>query len=176
MQRLLVIIAAAGLLIGCDEVAQPKSSSGVTKQTVQVQVDPNTGRTVEQENVRNRLLNDNKPGALKHLYVISPMSGGIILYSPIKGKVTSSGKRLTPTSVTTYNDSRNFYSPQKLVIGDKWFATNEVLQDDGTYGSSSEYLYFWTPNGVYRQIYVGNSIVIISDQPLATAKPSITIE
>ena len=47
------------------------------------------GVTVEQQNIIDRLKTDNEPGAIKHLYVISPFSGQVLLYSTVKGKITS---------------------------------------------------------------------------------------
>jgi hypothetical protein len=124
---------------GCD-APPPQSASGVSKASVQVPVG-NDGLTAEQHNVKQRLLEDNKPGAIKHLYVISPYSGQVILYSTVRGKVTSGGKRLTPTNVATNcpeNTSR--CAGFSVDIGDHTQVTNEVLEDDGTYGSSGEYL------------------------------------
>lgn len=156
---------------GCSD--GPQSTSGLTaKPTV---VTPGAdGLTVEQRNVRDRLLMDNKVGSIKHLYVISAYSGQVILYSTVKGKVTSSGKRLTPVMASTYQQSGAFSVD---LPGGHSFGTNEVLQDDGTYGSSVEYLYWWDVQGRYHQHYVsGGQIVHISDQPIPVKSVIINIE
>ena len=97
MRKLAVSILACSFLIsGCDAIrerAKPKSTSGVKKATAHVKVGGD-GNTNEQRNVLKRLEMDNQPGSIKHLYVISAMSGQTIIYSTVKGKVTSSGKRL----------------------------------------------------------------------------------
>ena len=150
---------------GCDTSAAPQSSSGVVKAEVRVSTDKD-GLTIEQRNVGQRILQDNKIGAVKHLYVISAYSGQVLIYSTVKGKVTSSGKRLTPNTVAT---ERGSYAYGFLVnIGGQSQYTGEVLQDDGVYGSSVEYLFWWDTKGVYHQHYVaGGQILHISDQPLA---------
>lgn len=155
---------------GCAD--KPVANSGVTKATTQIATGPD-GLTVEQRNVRDRLQMDNKPGSIKHLYVISSFSGQVILYSTVKGKVTSSGKRLTPTSAGVYQSGGAF----KIELPSESFYTNEVLQDDGTYGSSVEYLFWWDVQGRYHQHYVsGGQIIHISDQPIPVKSIIINIE
>jgi len=153
---------------------EPKSESGVTKTSVKVQTDAN-GLTVEQKQVSKRLLNDNKPGAIKHLYVISPYSGQVILYSTVDGKVTSSGKRLTPTTVAASDDQYNGGIP--VMIGGRRCWTNEVLQDDGTYGTSDPYIFWFDVRGVYHQHFMtGGQIIHVADQPLNVKSVIINIE
>lgn len=147
------------------EETTPKSASGVSQANVAV-VTGSDNLTAEQRNVRDRLDMDNKIGSIKHLYVISAYSGQCLIYSTVKGKVTSSGKRLHP-STTTYTSSSTFtdqYSP-------------ELLGDDGTYGQSVEYIYWWDVRGVYHQHYVqGGQIVHISDQPMPVKSVTINME
>ena len=46
--------------------------------------------------------------------------------------------------------------------------TDEVVQDDGTYGSSIPYLYWWDTKGVYHQHYVsGGQIIHVSNEPVS---------
>ncbi|MBI2577632.1 MAG: hypothetical protein HYV77_02200, partial [Candidatus Wildermuthbacteria bacterium] len=140
----LVSVVVLGVLTGCDvQPNTPQSASGVNKAAVYVPTNPD-GLTTEQQNIRERLLEDNKPGSVKHLYVISAYSGQVIIYSTVRGKVTSGGKRLTPTSIFTQDNSTVGFEVQ-FPNGRKY--TTEVLQDDGTYGSSSEYLYWWDTKG-----------------------------
>lgn len=178
----LILAIMAVSLNGCDiptdRTKEPVSASGVNKAEVKVPTDMN-GNTSEQNNIKNRLLEDNKPGAIKHLYIISAESGQVILYSTVKGKVTSSGKRLNPINVTSYTDQglNNYYRPFQVQIGNEWRMTNEVLQDDGTYGSSVEYIYWWDVRGVYHQQYVtGGMMVHVSNQPMSVKNIVINIE
>ena len=83
----LVLVVVLGVLAGCDQQSASRpaqSASGVKKATVQVPTNPD-GLTVEQQNIRERLLEVNKPGSVKHLYVISAYSGQVIIYSTVRG-------------------------------------------------------------------------------------------
>lgn len=166
---ILRIVAALAVVASAQEStcggSTPQSASGVSIASVKVPIGPD-GLTAEQRNISNRLVEDNKPGAIKHLYVISAFSGQVLLYSTVKGKVTSGGKRLTPTTISSYRESAstNYF---RVHIGDADYETTEVLQDDGTYGTSGDYLYWWDTRGVYHQHYVqGGQIVHISSEPL----------
>jgi hypothetical protein len=173
--RILIIFICSALLMSCDyQREQPHSASGAKKLTVQVQTDAQ-GYTTEQKNVSQRLLEDNKPGAIKHLYVISAYSGQVLIYSTVRGKVTSSGKRLTPVTVAAAVGQYDTGIP--VTIGNYNLRTPEVLQDDGTYGSSVEYLFWWDTKGVYHQQYVtGGMILHISNQPLAIKSVMLNME
>ena len=175
MKKTLVVAMLAvafGFFAGCTVTSQ--STSGVGKAEVKVPTGPD-GLTTEQRNIHDRLVEDNKPGSVKHLYVISAYSGQVIIYSTVRGKVTSGGKRLTPTMVV---DNWGGASVGFGVdFNGNTMITQEVLQDDGTYGSSSEYLYWWDTKGVYHQHYVsGGQIVHVSNQPLAVKGIIINME
>lgn len=159
----------------CDGTTDtPVSASGVSKATVHVKTDAD-GLTVEQKNISKRLEMDNTPGSIKHLYVISSYSGQVIIYSTVQGKVTSSGKRLTPTEVASNAGEFNRGIP--VDIGGETYRTSEVLQDDGSYGSSDPYVFWWDTKGVYHQHYVsGGQIIHVSDQPLSVKSIIINME
>lgn len=162
----------------CNSVETPVSSSGVKKADVQIPVGAN-GLTTEQTNIRDRLKQDNEPGALKFLYIISPMTGDVLMFSTVKGKVTSGGKRLTPLSVTGhYTNSNNTWcgSGFSVQIGNDWYCTSEVLQDDGTYGSSGDYLYWWDTKGVYHQLGVASSIWHVTNQPMSVRHTVLNLD
>lgn len=157
----------------CNQVP-PVSSSGLQKANVTVQTGSD-GLSVEQRNVRDRLTADNKPGSIKHLYVISAYSGQVLIYSTVRGKVTSSGKRLSPENIAgIYDTSISGFS---VPIGNVTAITHEVLSDDGTYGSSVPYVFWFDAKGVYHQHYVdGGQILHISDQPLAVKSVVLNME
>lgn len=170
------LMVCLALLSGCDNTpTPPRSTSGVGKATVKIPTNEH-GRTTEQENIASRLILDNTPGSIKHLYVMSAMTGDVLIYSTVKGKVTSSGKRLTPNTVAAGAGSGYGYGIAVDIGGDPNF-TGEVLQDDGTYGSSSEYLYWWDVQGRYHQHYPGaGQIIHISDQPLPVKHVKIRLD
>ena len=168
---------------GCGEErrvdTKPKSASGAQKMTIQVKKDAK-GHTTEQNNVAGRLDMDNQPGSIKHLYVISAYSGDVILYSTVDAKVTSSGKRLSPTSIVaggTQPSQGRRVQGIPVNIGGYIRETTEVLQDDGTYGKSIPYIFWFDARGVYHQHYVtGGQIVHVSDQPMAWPKIIMNLE
>ena len=167
------------MIVGCNAVNNnPASSTGIVKAEAKVVVGSD-GLTAEQRNIKTRLEEDNKPGAIKHLYVISAYSGQVVIYSTVREKVSSSGKRLSPYSVTStdgqYVDSN--FNGMPIVINGQQFYTSEVLQDDGTYGPSVEYIYWYDTRGIYHQHYIqGGQIVHISSQPLAVKSIIINME
>lgn len=167
MKKLIAVILMV-FMVGCVEggKAAPVANSGVKQ--IKVKVPTNSkGVTTEQGNVAGRLLLDNKPGSIKHLYVISAYSGQVLIYSTVKGKVTSSGKRLSSTSALMRGD-KGQYSGDFVV---------PAIQDDGTYGSSVPYLYWWDTKGIYHQHYVaGGQILHVSDQPVAVKSIVINME
>jgi hypothetical protein len=172
--RLLIASLTASLVFsGCDLDAPtpPKSDSGVTKATARVATGSD-GLTTEQRNVKARVEEDNKLGAIKHLYVVSPMTGDVLLYSTVKGKVTSGGKRLSPTSIVVGSSGewqRDGYPFGRSV-------TSEVLQDDGTYGSSNPYIFWWDIRGVYHQHFIGSAELHVSSEPLNFPKVVLNLE
>lgn len=173
----LVIFASLPLLManeGCDP-PPAQSASGVSKADVKVNVGSD-GLTVEQRNVAKRLTVDNKPGSLKHLYVISPFTGQTLIYSTVQGKVTSGSKRLTPKTVTSSSTQEATYAGFGVNIGGYVKATNEVLGDDGTYGESGDYLFWFDAAGRFHQQYASGCIIHISDQPLAVKNVTINME
>jgi hypothetical protein len=165
-----LILASLGLLIACGPPQDPMSASGVSKAHTTVTTGSD-GLTVEQRNIVDRLKADNAPGSIKHLYVISAYSGQVLIYSTVRGKVTSSEKRLTPGEAS----GQSYGFP--VIIGGSQYYTSEVLGDDGSYGHSAPYIYWWDVKGVYHQHYVeGGQIVHISSQPLNVPRVVINME
>ena len=161
---LVFLLIGVVLFAGCESTPrQPVSDSGVTKASANVQTQAN-GLTIEQENIKKRYEMENLPGSVKHLYIISPYSGQVILYSTVKGKVTSGGKRLTPSNLVGVADFASAY--MNVYINGQRYKTPEVIGDDGTYGSSGNYIYWWDTKDIYHQHYLGNEILHISDSPV----------
>lgn len=167
------VIVLFPVLMGASETecGTPQSASGLSRATVTV-TPGSDGLSVEQRNVRDRLAADNKPGSIKHLYVISAYSGQVLIYSTVRGKVTSSGKRLAPETVVD-----GAIGAFGIDFGGYKKYTNEVLSDDGTYGSSVPYVYWFDAKGAYHQHYVdGGQILHISDTPLAVKSIVLNME
>ena len=170
---LISAVTTLALLVACDARFEAEATSGVKDIDVAVATNAE-GITVEQQNVRDRLLADNTPGEIKHLYVISAFSGDVLLYSTVRAKVSSSGKRLAPYQVAAGRGDYRYGIP--ITIGGMEHRTPEVLQDDGTYGSSIPYLFWWDAQGRYHQHYVaGGQILHVSDQPLVVGQVRINL-
>lgn len=172
------IVLVVLLLAACNDNGsnQQKSDSGVAKATVQVQTDA-SGKTIEQENIIERLRRDNLPGSVKHLYVISSYTGDVLQYSTVKGKVTSGSKRLSPKTVNNavglngMNGSVNTVS-----LNGTSYYTDEVLDDGGAYGESGNYMFWFDAQGNYHQYYpAGGTYVAICDKPQRIKKANFTV-
>jgi len=87
----------------------------------------------EIDNIKRRLTLTSKPGIIGYALLLNE-AGQPIYYTTVKGKITSGGKRLTNPQVWYRNDG---YGPGP--------------SDEGTYGNSGEYIYFWDANDQYFQ-------------------------
>jgi len=177
---ILVLAAALPALMGadsCTATTDATSTSGVRKASAEVQTGSD-GYTVEQRNIRDRLRLDNMPGSLKHLYMISSMTGQVIFYSTVRGKVTSGSKRLSPSYVQTLGVNGAVTGGFDIPIGGTSQTTSEVLGDDGAYGSSGDYLFWFDAAGRYHQQYTQSfsCIIHISDQPIPVKSTVLRFE
>lgn len=155
---------------GCGRT-ESRSSSGVAKATATV-VTGSDGLTAEQRNIKRRIELENKPGAVQHLYLIAADSGQTIFYSTVNGKVSSSGKRLTPKNL----DTDGVITPVVRTPDGEWHTT-ELISDDGAYGDSAEYIYWFDVQGRYHQHFIsGNQIVHVSDQPIQVKSVIMTFD
>ena len=174
MKNLFIALFASLLLISCVEQSRNNqtSDSGVTKATVKLKTNAN-GLTTEQKNIGQKLVEDNETGSVKHLYIISSYTGDVLEYSTVNGKITSGGKRLSPKSVEGYNQGS--YANNMVNINGSDYVTNEVLDDSGAYGESSNYFYWFDAQGNYHQYFPsGGTYVHISNRPLRVKKANFT--
>lgn len=176
MKKILSILLLALMFIGCNGQSSPPketTNSGVSANdakanlVVKKQAD---GMTLEQSNIVKSYEVENRPGAIKHLYVISPYSGKVLIYSTVAGKVTSSVKGLNPSTVSSLDGqtvSSSHYGMAVTVHGKEKY-TQEVMNESGTYGTSRpEFIYWWDTKGIYHQHYVtGGQMIHVSDQPM----------
>ena len=62
-------------------------------------------------------------------------------------------------------------------IGGQWYSTTEIIQDDGTYGDSGEYLYWRDQSGQYHQQYLSAGVMIhVSDKPMHWPKVILNLD
>lgn len=103
----------------------------------------------EQNNIVRRQTMVGDAGLTGYITLIS--SAGVpILYTSVAGKTTSGGKRLTKTWGR---------------VGSSSYGYNVVAasSNDGTYGSSNPYQYWWDTSGRY---YQWNGEYLFTDQPV----------
>src|SRR4249919_99270 len=104
-------------------------------------------QNAEIENIKRRLELTADPGLLGFVILLNE-TGQPVMYTSVRGKITSGGKRLTPV------DRTGGYSDHPYV--------RSAASDEGTYGQSGEYVYFWTQDGQYIQ---WNGKYLYSDKP-----------
>lgn len=150
-------IAALGLVIGA---CQPQSSSAVgqSQKEQQAAAAKKAAESVkivsnaEIDNIKKRIELVSKPGLLGYITLLNE-AGQPIFYTAVKGKITSSGKRLTPKVKQWKIDRGNWNGT----------ALGPAPSDEGTWGSSSPYIFFWTPGGQYFQ---WSGKYLYSDKPM----------
>ena len=92
-------------------------------------------------------------------------TGQILFTSPVVGKVTSSTKRLEPITTVASGD----YAQVPVYNG---YEVGEIMQTDGTYGSSDSYVFWFDPEGNY---YQWSGSYILSSVPLKLKTPVFSV-
>ncbi len=134
------------------------------------------GYYAEQNNIMDRIKEDNRPGMIQYFYSISPLTGDVLIYSTVKGKVTSSHKRLYPTTLAGSSEATG-HDVTWFVVDGTPYNTPEVFGYDGTYGDSAEYIFWTDVKGNRHQHFMGGGDIIhISSQPLAVKKAIINLD
>jgi hypothetical protein len=130
---------------------------------------PTPGGTPAQQRIMKRSAEEAKTDVTRHLYVISPASGEVLMHSSVMGLVGSSSERLRPSRVETFQDSGGFSVP----IGADKFHVSEVMNENGTYGTTMPFIYWWDTRGVYHQHFLTEGQIIhVCAEPLS-AKPAL---
>lgn len=101
----------------------------------------------EIENIKRRIEITAQPGLLGFVLLMNE-AGQPILYEGVHGKITSGAKRLT--------------EPDRVTVHWEKPVTRQSPSDEGTWGHSGEYIYYWNQNGEYRQ---WNGKYLYSDKP-----------
>lgn len=116
----------------------------------------------EIDNIKQRLELTSDPGLMGYVVLMNE-AGQPVMYTTVKGKITSGGKRLT--------------KPFQLTRGDRGEWSGDFVtvapSDEGTWGSSAPYIYFWTTAGQYVQ---WNGKYLYSDKPFRLAVKPLVID
>lgn len=179
MKRIATIIctitAAALITTGCaDEEKAPSAQTAGQKLTEQAFKQQSSAvpypaddlkDSLERRNLREKLLRDNKPNAIRYVYLLSfaqPLG-----YYTIKGKVSSTQSQMTTDQLIACKDARG--------DGDSYCDSSEqhvvnAPGDDGSYGANESGVFFFTTEGV---MVTTNLDYIVSDQPLPFDVPEL---
>lgn len=148
-------VAALTMLAGCPE-EQPSAKTAQAQKAAEAANSISFTENAEIDNIKKRLELTSQPGLLGYIVLLNGV-GQPVYYGTIKGKVTSGSKRLTPPD-------RTYDAGQSRGI-------RQAPSDEGTYGSSGEYIFFWTTSGQYMQ---WNDKYLYSDKPIRlTVQPLV---
>ena len=133
----LVLSLVVVLFTGCEETKSERVIREQNEKKLNQATDmmsqtptPNFNKSIERENIAQRLIQTNNPNMLQWIY---PMSAGrVIGRFPLRGKPTSGNKRLT--------------SPQQYVSNASYSGYIEAPDEMGTFGSSGDYIFWYDPS------------------------------
>lgn len=160
MKRLLLLTVLA--LAACNQQSasqQPKNTQAdkAAEAARSIQFTDNA----EIENIKSRIELTSKPGLLGFVLLMNE-AGQPIMYEGVRGKITSGSKRLTPTFQVRNWDCGEFNCEKEL----------PSPSDEGTFGASAEYIFYWNQNGEYRQ---WNGKYLYSDKPFRLRQEPLVI-
>ncbi len=159
-------LALMGANNGCDQQSTEQTSRSGAEQAAPAVIKKNSSnRTVEQQNIYDRIRVTTDPTKVMWIHLIA-LDGKIVKRMAVRNKVTSSGKRLEPRhSVPNTNNSStppnagNYY-------------TDELIQPDGTYGDSDSYVYWFDPMSRYHQWGTAGGLgYLLTDYPIDLENP-----
>lgn len=164
MKKLIALALLSSILAvaGCNEQVAEVANKVTQAQKAQQAAESVTfTENAEIENIKARLELTSDPGLTGFVLLLNEM-GQPIMYTGVRGKITSGGKRLTPTQTLVRGDRGQNY-------GD--FVVN-TPSDEGTHGKSNPYVYFWTTSGQYVQ---WNGKYLYSDKPFRVKVEPIVV-
>ena len=157
--RLITTLLCLAALTAC--VEEPKATKNAQAEKAKAAANSlQFTENAEIDNIKKRLDLTANPGLLGFVVLLNE-SGQPVMYTGVKGKITSGGKRLTrPDRSTTEGPGQN-----SVVM--------QAPSDEGTFGSSGEYVFFWTPAGQYIQ---WNGKYLYSDKPFRLSVEPLVLQ
>lgn len=154
-KTLATLLIASITLSGCGPGSPPTAKQLATKKGKNLADKAlSNGDNAEQKNIVKRLELTSQPGLVGYVVLLNDM-GKPVHYTMVQGKITSGGKRLTaPDRVHAYG-------------------IRDAASDEGTWGSSNPYIYFFDTNGIYFQ-WTGQ--YLYSDQPIRLSEEPLVIK
>lgn len=166
MKRITIglLLASALTLAGCD--GGPTTSAPAKIDQAQKAAEAANSiqysENAEIENIKRRLELTSNPGQIGFVLLMNE-AGQPIMYTSVKGKITSGSKRLT-APIQPWRVDSGQYGGEEL---------GDAPSDEGTWGSSAEYIFFWTVDGQYIQ---WNGKYLYSDKPFRTSVQPLVID
>jgi hypothetical protein len=154
----LSIVAALGMTLMAGSCDIQPSTSTKSSESQKAAAAANSisfaAGNAEIDNIKKRLQLTSDPALMGYIVLFNDM-GQPILYATVKGKVTSGSKRLTAP-----------FQETKLGRGGVGETSSSDFtdspSDEGTWGSSNPYIFFWTTEGQYVQ---WSGTYLYSDKP-----------
>lgn len=148
------LIAAAVIsaiaLVGCDNQPTETQKSVLQAEQKADEARRQMADPQEQKAISDRSQMMNKPGLMMYTLVLGDMNTPLAYMTT--GRIVSGGKRL---------NAPDYLYCASAAGNCSWRAAPNL---DGTYGSSGDYVYFWTTSGVYWQVPANK--VISSSHPI----------
>jgi hypothetical protein len=157
MATVAAVTATVAVMLHQHQQPQASNKAG---QTVKAEEAANSIRfeeNAEIDNIKRRLQLTSNPGQIGFVVLFND-AGQPIMYTGVKGKITSSRKRLTATdyvSSGTRGECEGSCGGNNVV--------RAAASDEGTYGASDTYIYFWTTDDQYIQ---WSGRYLYSDKPI----------
>lgn len=165
------IIMLAALMCGCKtSFGEQQSSSGIKRAEIPA-LNTIDGFSVEQHDIAKRLQRDNDPNSIKWIYCFGH-TGQPVFTSTVRGKVTSGGKRLEPSTVHVGNEGGSHVYGAAVSVGGQTYLTQEIMQADGTYGASNPYIYWFDEADNYFQ---WSGPYLVSSVPVRLQTPILNL-
>lgn len=146
-------------LTACLEESQPRAQDNRTQQARAAQTAAQSvqfNANAEIDNIKRRLELTANPNLLGYIILLND-AGQPILYEGVRGKVTTSGSRLTPPDRVVENSIGG-------TNGGRSFTSVRAPSDTGTYDTgTTQFIYYWSTSGTYRQ---WSGQYLYSDQPI----------
>jgi hypothetical protein len=154
MKNKLIFLIAFAVLTGCNQQAQESQKQTQSQKAKEAANSITFTENAEIDNIKARLELTSNPG-LTGFVLLMNEAGQPIMYTGVKGKITSGGKRLT--------------KPYRIYKGRDF---NDLPVTSGTWGHSNPYIYFWSTTGQYIQ---WNGKYLYSDKPFRTKVEPLVI-
>ncbi len=168
MKKLLILLIIPVFLMGCEPEA--KTTKQTQSQKAQAAAESiSFSENAEIENIKARLKLTSDPGLTGFILLMNE-AGQPIMYAGVKGKITSGGKRLTAPFQCHYREGRA--TPEDCSHSSEFAQQTVAPSDEGTWGRSNPYIYFWTATGQYVQ---WNGKYLYSDKPFRTKVAPLVI-